>query len=433
MEAYDRLKTLIGNLKTISFFGRLFRWKNIWVQLTDAAAELQELIRAVEKNRQLEQEIAAERTKLSEYGSLKISYESLKDQYAELRADNAAKDEKNNGLSHAVRSAESELAAKKQELIDKIGELEKSQTRNKDLENNEVQRQREHTQATQVLATETARVTSERQKEVDAKQQTELERKERLKDTWRQHEEKVKQYIKNICTKHDIIYIPTENVPFNGKPDNTVELCNEYIIFDAKSPGGEDLSNFPTYLKGQIEAAKKYVKQDNVKKEIFFVVPTNTLDLIREQVINLADYVVYIISIESLEPIILSLKKIEQYEFAEQLTPEDRENICRVLGKFAHLTKRRIQIDAFFADQSLQLVHQADANLPSDIVDEVAKFEKAEKLNPKMEKRTKRIETSELETTAKVLAQETNIRGIETPNELLSDGLNKLPLYKDEH
>ena len=49
----------------------------------------------------------------------------------------------------------------------------------------------------------------------------------------------------------------------------------------------------------------------------------------------LADYEVFIITVDALEPVILSLRKIEDYDFADQMNPEDRENICRVLGKFA--------------------------------------------------------------------------------------------------
>ena len=36
---------------------------------------------------------------------------------------------------------------------------------------------------------------------------------------------------------------------------------------------------------------------------------------------NLADYVVHIVTTDALEPVILGLKKIEDYEFAQQLQP----------------------------------------------------------------------------------------------------------------
>ena len=70
----------------------------------------------------------------------------------------------------------------------------------------------------------------------------------------------------------------------------------------------------------------------------------------------MGDYNVFVITIDSLEPIILSLKKIEEYEFAEQLSPEERDNICRIIGKFAHTTKRKIQVDQFFTNQFIELL-----------------------------------------------------------------------------
>ena len=92
----------------------------------------------------------------------------------------------------------------------------------------------------------------------------------------------------------------------------------------------------------------------------------------------------------------LALKKIEDYEFIERLSPEERDNICRILGKFAHTTKRRIQIDQFFANRALDLIRKCETDLPADFKNAVLNFEKAEKLNPPTEKRTKQILVNDL-------------------------------------
>jgi hypothetical protein len=76
---------------------------------------------------------------------------------------------------------------------------------------------------------------------------------------------------------------------------------------DAKSPGGEDLSNFGTYLKSQAEAASKYTKQEGVFNQLFFVVPSNTLEAIPQTVFRFVEYNVYVIPVEALEPVILSM------------------------------------------------------------------------------------------------------------------------------
>ena len=221
-------------------------------------------------------------------------------------------------------------------------------------------------------------------------------------------------------------------VPFKGEPDNTIRISDEYIVFDAKSPAGEVLSNFRQYLKTQSESAKKYAKEPGVKKDIFLVVPANTLTSLDQFVFRLADYNVFVISVDSLEPVILSLQKIEEYEFAEQLSPEERENICRVLGKFVHLSKRRIQIDGFFTKQFFELVYRSEADLPKDILEKVSEFEKAEKINPPIERRAKQISAKELEEETSSLKNEAKAKGIETEESLLSNRLNKLPLYSTE-
>ena len=157
--------------------------------------------------------------------------------------------------------------------------------------------------------------------------------------------------------------------------------------------------------------------------------PTNTLDILDQLVFRLADYNVFVVSLDSLEPIILSLQKIEDYEFADQLSPEERENICRVLGKFVHLSKRRIQIDGFFTKQFFELVYRSEADLPKDILVKVSEFEKAEKLNPPIERRAKQISVKELEQETTKLRNEAETKGINTQESMLSNRLNKLPLY----
>ncbi len=192
-------------------------------------------------------------------------------------------------------------------------------------------------------------------------------------------------------------YVEQNDFPYpGGKPDNTIEILDQYIIFDAKSPANEDLSNFPKYIRTQTENLKKYTKHEGVKNDIFLVIPSNTLSVIKEFTFNIGDYNVYVISKDSLEPIILSLKKIEEYEFADKLSPEERDDICRVIGKFAHTSKRKIQIEMYFMEEFLDILHKSKTLLPKEILKRVIEFENAVKLNPPMEKRKKQILTNDL-------------------------------------
>jgi hypothetical protein len=270
-------------------------------------------------------------------------------------------------------------------------------------------------------------IQAERNREIEEKQQAEIDRLKSLKQTWLDHENSVKNRVQALCQKHTIQY--ADAVPFKGTPDNAIKLCNEFIVFDAKSPGSDDLTNFPAYLKDQAEKAKKYAKLEAVKKDIFFVVPSNTLELIRQTVFTLGDFDVYVVSIDVLEPLLLCLQKIETYEFAEQLTPEERENICRIIGRFTHLTKRRIQIDSYFARQFMEMVLKCDSDLPDEIKKEVASFEKAEKLNPPSDRRTKAIDNKQLQNDVNQLSLEIESKGVATDD--LSEELNKVRLYRE--
>ena len=254
---------------------------------------------------------------------------------------------------------------------------------------------------------------AERGRIQDSKLKEKEDQFEKLKIQWSSHEAFVEQKIKMLCQTHLVDYI--EEVPFKGKPDNTINISGEYIIFDAKSPANDDLTNFPKYIKRETDNLKKYASQDSVRKEIFLVVPSNTIEHISQLTYNLGDYKVYVITIDSLEPIILSLKKIEEYEFAEQLSPEERESICRVIGRFAHTTKRKIQIDQFFANQFIELLVKCKNDLPKDLLESVIEFEKAEKLNPPSERRSKQILTKELKSKNESINAEAQVRQISIP------------------
>ena len=251
----------------------------------------------------------------------------------------------------------------------------------------------------------------ERLNDERVKEKEELLNKMKLK--WSDHEKEVQNHLQLICRNNVIKYISQEDFPHpRNKPDNSIEIMEQLIVFDAKSPANDDLTNFPKYIKLQTESLKKYAKHEDVKTDLFLVIPSNTLDVINQFHYNIGDYNVYIITKDALEPIILSLKKIEDYEFADKLSPEDRDNVCRIIGKFAHTTKRRIQIDEFFAREFLDTLTKAGTQLPREILENVIKFENAEKLNPPMEKRNKQILTKDLKDKVDKLESEMLLREI---------------------
>lgn len=330
-------------------------------------------------------------------------------------------------LENQGNSLKNELTEIKESLRQAQQNLKEAKEECLKLKNEEEFRKADHGKAMDTFTKWREQITAERNREIEERQEAELEKLKKLKLTWSNHEQDVKTRMKSLCQKLTVEY--ADSVPFRGTPDNAIRLANEYIVFDAKSPAGEDLNNFPTYLKTQAEKASKYAKQEGVKKDIFFVVPSNTLDVIRQTAFSLSDYEVYIVSTDVLEPLLLCLQKIETYEFAEQLTPDERENICRIIGRFTHLTKRRIQIDSFFAKQFMEMVLKCDSDLPEEIKKEVASFEKAEKLNPPSDRRTKAIDNKQLQNDVNQLSLEIEGKGVATDD--LSEELNRVRLYRE--
>ena len=412
----DNIRKLFNELKTFSFWDRLFRWGTIKLLLIETSAELQKLISRTDsletENEKLENSIAR-----------------LMDDKVNFQKEISVLKEKNDNYLKRGTELANEISAIKQKIENIDQENRKLREENTQFKTFEEQKKIEHDKSISNIHKISEQLTKERNEEKEKRYQAEIDRIKKLKETWSTHEEAVENRIKTICSRHGVEYV--DKVPFKGKPDNTLKINEEYIIFDAKSPAGEDLSNFPAYLKSQAENVSKYVKEEGVRRELFLVVPTNTLEILQQFEYKLSDYTVYVISIDSLEPIILSLRKIEDYEFAEQLSPEERENICRVIGKFVHLSKRRIQIDGFFAKQFFELVYRSEADLPRDILEKTIEFERAEKLNPPIERRSRQISNKELEIEIRERKVDAEQKGIDMDESMLSKNLNKLPLYSD--
>lgn len=395
------VKAFLDKVKSLGFWGRLLYWGEVKKDLVDAAAALASLQNELAGS---QQEAASAQMHLS------VAQETRRNLETQLQ-----------GLHHELGLHKERAQNSERELQGARGDVIR-------LKKEDEFRAQKYSEEIFSLQSIKQQIQEERAKELQERFEDELSRLKALKETWAAHQTDVQGRMKQLCQKHTLQYM--DKVPFRGEPDNCLRIADEYVVFDAKSPAGDDLKNFPAYLKAQAEAARKYAKLEGVKKDVFLIVPTNTLHCIKDFVYNLADYDVYIVSADSLEPLILSLCKIEDYEFAEQLSPEDRENICRIIGKFAHLSKRRIQIDAFFARQFIELAYKCENSLPTDVHEKVLEFEKSEKLNPPQEKRAKSISTKDLEAESGKIEMEVQAKGVVLPNDSIAQLLNDLNLYK---
>tara|TARA_B100001564_G_scaffold130828_1_gene109482 strand:- start:46939 stop:48141 length:1203 start_codon:yes stop_codon:yes gene_type:complete len=388
------LSVFFEKIKQLSLLQRIFNWGSI----RSISYEAYDQFKNIE----------------AQQANLQIELDNLKNKITLIQSEKDGLSEKNQSFEKLIITKDSDirnLSSKIDSLNEKINNLNNEVSRYETTEDSrKLSYENKITELNQIkknLDDDRTRLSDERLEE----KQKEFDN---MKKQWSEHEIAVENKIKQLCQTHLIKYV--EKVPFKGSPDNTIEICDEFIIFDAKSPANKDLNNFPKYIKDQTDGLKKYADKPNVRKEIFLVVPSNTIEIIPQLTFNMASYNVYIITLDSLEPIILSLKKIEEYEFAEQLSPEQRDNICRVIGRFAHTTKRKIQIDQFFANEFIELLVKCKNDLPEELLKSVIEFEKAEKLNPPIEKRSKQILTKDLKQKNDSINAEAQVRKIHIPS-----------------
>ena len=440
----EKLTLFFERIKSVTFWQRIFTWNTLRSLSYEAYEEFRSLVGSIGRfSDELDQSknslslLEQENDRLrSDNDTLARNLENLEEKLSEskteisdMKASIATKEEIIKSAERKATEQNNEAFMLKQRVDQLLEELSEVKQENSAFKESENSRKNEHQGRIDVLTREIERVGNERNKEREDQQRVEIETLESKRETWARHQENVKSAMKLICQKHTIEYV--DNVPFKGSPDNTLRICEEFVVFDAKSPASDDLQNFPTYVKHQAESVRKYIKEDNVRKDIFLVIPSNTVDVIQQYSFNMADYNVYVVTLDVLEPLILSLKKIEDYEFVNQLGPEERENICRVIGKFAHMTKRRIQIDHFFAWEFLDILTKCKADLPKEILEKVIDFEKSEKLNPPQERRAKQILTKDLESDNDKIQREAEAKEIVFPPSLQRD-LRSLPLFEGD-
>src|SRR5688572_28693786 len=271
----DNIRRLIEELKGMTFFDRLFRWSRVKNQLIDSNGDLQRLIARMNElnsttlklDSQLN--IAHADTKNLELTNnrLSIEHQALTKQTESFQSQIATLTEQNKNYFKRANELSNEILLVRQKLEASDNELQKANSLVADAKKNEEFRRHEHSNAMASLKQIQEVVQKAREEEINERNKAEITRLSNLKETWVNHEEHVRNRIKVICSKNAIDYV--DKVPFKGKPDNTIRINDEFIIFDAKSPANEDISNFPTYIKNQAEGAIKYVREEGVRREVF--------------------------------------------------------------------------------------------------------------------------------------------------------------------
>lgn len=383
----NKIKEYFDAIFKVGFFKRLFGWRTIVSMSKDAYDEILAELDDIGNADELKIKIA----------KLEESNTNNKEKISELLIENKI-------LNNKISDLNSERNKNEKDIV----------SLNKDLD----QKRNEYDKYAAQLTKTSEDLQSERQKIIDEKLEEQKQYFTKMKQTWSNHEKDVENLIRKICKNNIIEYVDKSSFPTKDKPDNTIKILDEFIVFDAKSPASDDLSNFPTYISNQTKTISKYLQDKNVKHDMFLIVPNNTLDAIKDYFYDMGEYRVYVIPKEAIEPIIKSFKKIEEYDTIKDFSPEDREKIYQVIGRFSHATKRRAQIDGYFFEEFSKIWDKVE-DLPEDVVKKVDDFEiSGNLLNPTTERKGKKI----------------NIKAIGKDNnkKLLSVGIQKIDKDKVE-
>lgn len=238
------------------------------------------------------------------------------------------------------------------------------------------EKNREKEFETNLSKLETAKMSlDEERQRVIRTEEEEHKRKEEERDRlWAEHEQNVIMCLTDLC-KLPQFNFPTftnTNLPdgFDGslKPDFMIEFLDQYVIFDAKVSKAENLQ---TYINNTVKTTVQKVKKNKkIATTIFLVVPTQAIGELKTFHYPLEGYHLYVVSPEALPPILSSFKKITTYELAEQLDPQQRENIIQLIAELDFHINLRNAADLMLSKMGTSLLDKAQI-LEGDMAGEI--------------------------------------------------------------
>lgn len=191
---------------------------------------------------------------------------------------------------------------------------------------------------------------------------------------WNDHEISVISGLSTLCKDPAYAFKTYDNTnlpdDFDGslKPDFMVEFLDQYVIFDAKVSKSESLQ---TYINNTVKStATKLKKSPKIYPHIFFVVPTQAISELKKTTYALDGYTFYVVVPEAVPVVLQSLKRIATYELAEQLDPQERENIVNLIAELDFHINFRNAADLFLSKLGTSVLNRTE-NLNPEIKEEI--------------------------------------------------------------
>lgn len=337
------------------FRSRKYREIQMVLDKIDNEGEEKTLIRENERLKQLVEQY------ISDQATIKKELDNLKEEKHKLEA-----------TGKQVWAQKTKLEEQLANIRENLKEKEKNLSKFEEAENRkqkELENQTKHLEnARKSLEEEKIRI----QREDEAAQQKTLDEKNRK---WNDHENEVLYALKDICKKPelDFSFFDNTNLPvkFDGrlKPDFMIEFLGQYIIFDAKK--SSKVENIKTYIVEQVKkSAEKYEKNELINSQVFFIVPQEAISHMNKLYFFERGFRFFIVTKESIEPILFNFKRITEYENIEQLDPQERENIVDLIANYDRHISFQNAANIILAKESIDLMN-SKKKLNSDIQNEI--------------------------------------------------------------
>ena len=310
------------------------------------------------------------------------------------------------------RKEKNELSGKGKELYDRFKNLEsdyKATMKERDslqkvvhkFEAGKEQQEREHEAKLEKLEAAQQALRDERQRVIEEDQERRVHAEEERDRLWNEHEVSVIAALTDLCKlpQFQFTSYSNNNLPdeFDGslKPDFLIDFLGQYVIFDAKVSKAQSLQ---TYIDDAVKkTAEKIRKNKNIYPHVFLVVPTEAIGELRKLIYAKDEYYFYIVSRESLAPILASLKRIAAYELAETLDPQKRENIVNIIAELmTHISYRNAHelLLTKMGAETLERAVQVDPEIAAEVEQK------------KLEKKLSQLSASELKRLAGNLTEQ---------------------------
>ena len=244
-----------------------------------------------------------------------------------------------------------------------------------DLQNTLKDKEKQLTEGIEKLNSSRQDFQEERERVKQDEKERQKKEKENLNRIWNEHEVRTLKSMEETCKKKDINLSyysntnPDPDFPENIRPDFVVKIIDQYVIFDAKLSKSSNINN---YIKNQVKnTAKKYKANGKIIFPfIFFVIPTISTSDIKKTHFHEEIFHFYVITVEAFEPIIRTLKKLEDYDFAKDIDPENREKIVESIAGLRHGIKQQNAMNILGAGYGLKALDKVES-LPEDVLEDV--------------------------------------------------------------